>query len=457
MERPWLKFYSPNVAADLQVPDIFLPQILDETAGRFPKNPAVFFFGGKVNYAALSSHVNRFANALKGLGFKRGDRLGLLLANMPEVIISAYGALKAGGMAAFFDPLSEAEEIRRQLNDAAVETVVVLDLILPRVQGVFPQTKVKKWIIASVKDFLPFPRSYFFSLAARGRGLNVKVSRQPNYHFFMELIQSASSDPPPPNQGPGNPDEPAVIQYTSGTAGPAKGVLLSHRNLVANVLQAAVWAGDLEKGKEAFLSILPFHHSYGMTLAMNLPIYLGAMSVHLPRFETAQALAAIQKHRLTFFPVTPSMVGPLSTYLGLDKKKVSSLRPCWAIGGPLAEEAVNGFERILGNRIVPFYGLTEASPLTHAMPAAGTRKPASVGIPLPGTDARIVDLGDDGKDLPLGEPGELAVRGPQVMKGYWNNPQETSRVLRGGWLRTGDLARMDEEGFFYILGKVPNK
>jgi len=252
MEKTWLKFYGPKVPADLKVPDMLLPQILDEAASRSPKNPAVFFFGGKINYASLSAYVNRFANALPGLGFKRGDRLGLLLPNMPQVIISAYGAMKAGGMAAFFDPLIEAEEIRRQLNNASVETVVVLDLLLPRVQGIFPQTKVKKWIIASVKDFLPFPRNYFFSLAARGRGLNVKVERRPDYHFFMEFIQSSSSNPPPIDQGPGSPDEPAVIQYTSGTEGKPKGAVLNHRNLVANVLQAAAWSEDLEKGGGAF-------------------------------------------------------------------------------------------------------------------------------------------------------------------------------------------------------------
>lgn len=210
----------------------------------------------------------------------------------------------------------------------------------------------------------------------------------------------------------------------------------------------------MEEHKEAFLSILPIHHVYGMTLAMNLPIHLGATSVHLPRFDPTQATGTIRKHRLTFFPAAPSMVESLSTFPGLDRKKVHSLKFCWAIGGSLSEEAVQGFERIVGKPLIPAYGLTETSALTHAAPKAESKKSGSIGIPLPNTDARVVNPEDHSKILPVGEPGELVVQGPQVMKGYWNNEEATAKAMGDGWLHTGDLARMDEDGYFYILGRV---
>jgi long-chain acyl-CoA synthetase len=454
MERPWFKFYDACVPRSLSIPDISLPKFFDAAAGKFPRRPALLFFGSKMSYGELQANTNRFANALQTLGIKKGDHVGILLANMPQTVISTFGILKAGGVAVFFDPLIEPEEIRRQINDSGVETLVLLDLILPRVEKVFGQTRVKKFIFASVKDYLSFPRDFFFSLAAKGRGLHVKVVRKGNCHLFKEMVMAASPVSPPADLVPTDVHTGAIIQYTSGTEGPSKGVVLTHKNVVANTLQAASWYGNMEEHKEAFLSILPIHHVYGMTLAMNLPIHLGATSVHLPRFDPTQATGTIRKHRLTFFPAAPSMVESLSTFPGLDRKKVHSLKFCWAIGGSLSEEAVQGFERIVGKPLIPAYGLTETSALTHAAPKAESKKSGSIGIPLPNTDARVVNPEDHSKILPVGEPGELVVQGPQVMKGYWNNEEATAKAMGDGWLHTGDLARMDEDGYFYILGRV---
>ena len=229
---------------------------------------------------------------------------------------------------------------------------------------------------------------------------------------------------------------------------------LSHKNLVAAMLQAAAWIGEVEKGKEAFLSILPSHQAFGMTLAMNLPIYLAGMSIHLPQFEMAQFLSAVRKLQPSFFPASPSMIESLSTNPEIMKYKISSIKTCWSVGSALGEEDLQNFERKVGRKVSEAYGLTEASALTHANPLYGKRKVGSVGLPLPDTDAKIVDLESGEKEMPPGETGELVVKGPQVMKGYWNRPEETKRALRGGWLHTGDLARMDEEGFFYITGKL---
>ena len=330
----------------------------------------------------------------------------------------------------------------------------ILDIILPRVAKVFPQTRVKKFIVASVKEYLPFPRNFFFSLAAKGRGLNVNIPRQANFIPFKQMIQNTLLDPSSQAGASIGGSAEAVIQYTSGAEGSPKGVVLTHRNLVANARQAASWMGEGEKGKEAVLSILPFHHAYGMTLGMNLPILRGAASVQLPRFEMWQALASIHKQKITFFPASPSMVEALATNPLVSAKRVSSLKSCWAVGGAISEETIKGFERTMAARLIPFYGLTEASPLTHGAPVLGKRKEGSVGIPLPNTDARIVDPQDPAREKPVGEEGELIIRGPQVMKAYWKNPEETEKKLRDGWLRTGDLARMDEEGYFYILGKL---
>ncbi len=455
MTKPWLKYYDPHVPQKLEYPNLLLPRILDEAADRFPEKMAVFFFGGKIPYGALRAHANQFAHALMATGFRPGDRLGILLPNMPQAMISAFGAWKAGGMAVFFDPLLEADELKRQFNETGIEAIVVFDLVLRRIDPVFYQTKLKHFIIAGVKDYLPFPRGLLFSLAARGRGLHVKIARKPNVHLFKEFLLSGRSDQP--GKETGSPQDPAVIEYTRGTTGPPKGVLLTHKTLMANVLQAAAWMGMGEKGKEGFLSIVPFHEAYGLTMAMNLPVYLGAFSVHQPQFETHPVLTLVKKLQPSFFPASPKMIEYLATYLHLEKYPVSKIKAIWSMGNPVEEDAFGNLERRIGRKIVEGYGLTEASPLTHANPVHGTRKAGSIGIPLPDTDARIVDPQDGEKEMPVGESGELAVQGPQVMKGYWKKEEETARALRKGWLHTGDLARMDEDGFFYLLGRIGKK
>ena len=454
MERPWLKFYEPHVPHPLEYPEVLFPKILDDAADQFPGRAAVFFFGGKIQYGPLRAQANQFANALKEIGFGKGDRLGLLLANMPQSIISAFGAMKAGGAAVFFDPLAGEEELQRQFNDAKVEILVALDLILPRVDKIFSRTGLKQFIITGVKDFLPFPKDFLFSLAAKGRGMNVKVASKPNIKLFKEFLISGQPGSPAWEGSPPDPKEVAAIQYTSGTSGPSKGVLLTHKNLMANVLQVSAWIGSLEKGGETFLSVPAFHQAYGMTMGMNLPIYLAAMTIHLPRFETLQVLSAVKKHHPSFFPALPSMIETLSSYPNAAEYKISSIQNWWSMGAALTEEVLQKFERKTGKRVCEGYGLTEASPLTHANPLNGKQKAGSVGIPLPDTDARIVDPASGEKEMPVGEVGELIVKGPQVMKGYWNKPEETAKVLRQGWLYTGDMARMDEDGYFYITGKI---
>lgn len=451
MEKPWLKFYDPHVPPSLEYPAVPLTKVLDDAADQFAGNLGVFFFGGKVTYGELRARANQFAGALKGIGFRRGSRLGVLVANMPQAIISAFGAWKAGAEVAFLDPLAENEELLRQITETGVEALVALDLILPRVDPIFSKTQVKNFIITGVKDFLPFPRDLLFSLAAKGKGIHVKVARKPNVHLFKEWILTGRSDTPPEEI---NPEATAAIFYTRGTSGRPKGVLLAHRNLLANLLQISTWLGKLEMGREGFVAIPPFHQPYGLMMGMLLPVSLAALSLQMPRFETLQVLQEIKKHQPSFFPASPEMIERLATYLGIEKYKISSIKTFWSTGQALPEEDLQNFERRVGRKVSEGFGLTEAAAFTHLNPMAGKRKTGSIGLPLPDTEAKIVAPANSEREMPAGESGELIIRGPQVMKGYLGGPEETSRVIRDGWLHTGDLARMDEEGYFFLAGRV---
>ncbi len=373
---------------------------------------------------------------------------------MPQAIISAFGVFKAGGTAVFFDPREEEEKLECQINDSGVETVVVLDLLLRRIDPLFAQTRLKNFIIAGVKDFLPFPRNILFSLAARGRGIHVKLAQKPNIYPFPEFLQKGRPDPPTVEGDPLSADDAAVVEYTSGKTSAPKGVLLTHKNLVANVLQVFSWFNHWQKGKENFFSILPCHQALGMTLAVNLPIYLAAGAIHQPRFDPIQFLNTVKAQGPSAFPALPSMVEALVWNPTLDRYKVSAIQVFWSVGPSLAQEVLENFEKKTGRRVTEGYGLTEAAPLTHLHPFLGERRPKSMGIPLPDTDAKIVDVQDGKTELAPGKTGELLIRGPQVMKEYWNRPEDTARVLREGWLHTGDLAWMDEDGFCYYVDRI---
>jgi long-chain acyl-CoA synthetase len=454
MEKPWLKFYDPGVPPEIEIPEAPLAKILDDAADEFPGHSAFFFFGGKITYAALRSYADQFARALAGIGFQSGQRVGIILPNMPQAVITFHGTLKAGGTVVYFDPLSEEEELERRVKDSGVEILVVLDLILPRVDPVFARTKVKQFIIATVKEFLPFPRNVLFSLGAKARGMDVKIAKKENVHPFQPFLVGAG---PSGSGQAGNgeisnrPEELAVIQYAGENAQETRGVLLTHQNLLANLKQISSWMGASERGKEIVLSIAPFHEAYGMNLGMNLPLYLGAMSIQQPKFEEAQVLTALKKIRPTIFPALSFMIQPLT--VADFRGRPGGLKVSWSMGGPIPVEVAERYEHQAGGRICECYG-PEGSALTHANPLRGTRKAGSVGLPLPGTDARIVDAATGENEMPVGQSGELIVKGPQVTKGYWNRPAETGKAIRRGWLHTGDQARMDEDGFFFILGKI---
>lgn len=453
MIHPWLRFYDPHVPRSLSYPEISVAHLLAEAAAECPEKAAIYFFGSKLKYKTIQDHVQQFAQALISMGFLPGERLGIILPNMPQTIVGILGAMKAGGVAVLFDPLKEAAEIKKQLNAAQVEFLLILDLVWRRIKHIFPETKVRHFIIAGVKDYLSFPKNYFFQYAAKGKGIYVKILPEPQISLYADFLKKGEqliANIPETNRRIA---EEAAIFFTKGTTGLAKGVVLTYKNLIANFSQIKAWVGFPDKVAGPFLSVAPFHRGYGFILGMVLPIYLKTSIILFPHFDINQILPLFKKYRPYFFPANPAMIERMATYLGLEKFHVQDMKICWSGEGALAEEERESFEKKVGRKVCETYGLTEATALTHAQPVSGKGKLGSVGLPLPDTEAKIVDLEGGQRELPLGEVGELIVKGPQVMKGYFLRPEISNLVLREGWLFTGDLARMDEEGYFYIIGR----
>jgi long-chain acyl-CoA synthetase len=451
VEKPWLNFYEEGISASLAYPDLTLGNVLKETARKFPSRPALVFYGKKMTYAELDALANRFANALTRLGVGKGDRVALMLPNIPQMVISFYGTLKTDAVAVATNPLYHEHELEVQLNDCGAQTLVALDIFYPVISHVLPMTRVKNLILCGIKDFLPFPLNLLYPLKAGMDGKRVRVRQAPDIYNFMKLLKGESSGDPGIQASPA---DTAILQYTGGTTGVPKGAILTHRNLVVNAVQCRAWLLIRNEGEDRIMAVLPFFHVYGLTAAMNFSVLIAAEMILLPKFHTTEVLDAIAKYQPTFFPGIQAMYLAISNHPRIHKYDLTSIKAAISGAGPLMHEVQEKFEQLTRARIVEGYGLSEASPVTHANPVYGRRKVGSIGLPWPDTEAKIVDIETGEKILPVGKAGELVVRGPQVMKGYWNMPEETALTLRNGWLHTGDIARMDEEGYFYIVGRI---
>ncbi len=449
--RPWTRSYEPAVPLSLTYPDSTLGDMLTRTARTFPGNTALLFFGKKISYDELDRQVNQFAQALTSLGVRKGDRVALMLPNIPQMVIAYYGTLRTGAIAVATNPLYHEHELEVQLKDSGAETLVAVDMFYPVISPVLPRTGVKRLILCGIKDYLPFPLNLLYPIKAKLEKQWVRVKREPPIHDFLTLLSAA---PATPVQSAVSPDDTAILQYTGGTTGIPKGAVLTHRNLVANALHNKVWLVGGKEGEEKILAVIPFFHVYGMTTAMNLGVLLGAELILLPKFHTKEVLECINKYRPTIFPGIQAMYLAIGNYPKINKYDLTSIKAAISGAGPLMHEVQERFEHLTKARIVEGYGLSEASPVTHCNPVFGRRKLGSIGLPFPDMDAMIVDLETGEKAMPVGETGELVVKGPQVMKGYWNKPEETAQALRGGWLHTGDIARMDEEGYFFIVDRI---
>lgn len=430
-EKSWLTHYPESIASTITIPDIHLGQILQETTAQYPSNNALSFFGNKISYQQLFGISQAFTSALQNNQVQKGDRVAIMLPNCPQYVMAYYGILSAGAIVTQLNPMLVEREIEYILNDSGAETIVVFDALYPRVKSVQARTSLKNIIVVSLQpsgqDFSP--DDSFESFLAKGNGKVNPVTIEPEHDV-------------------------AVLQYTGGTTGRSKGAMLTHRNIVANVIQSyEFFKEELVIGKDKCLTVIPLFHVFGMTSCMNLSIYTAAESIMLPRFELEEVLNTIKSEQPTIFPGVPTMYVAINSHPRAEEYGINSIRSCNSGSAPMPVELLREFEAKTGSQILEGYGLSEASPTTHCNPPFAERKPGSVGIGFPNTEYKIVDLATGTQELPFGELGEVIIKGPQVMKGYWNMPEETANTLRDGWLFTGDIAKVDEDGFLYIVDR----
>lgn len=441
-EAPWLSAYDAGVPPALEVPGTLLTRALERSARRWPRRAALWSAAGALSYQQLLSEVQRFSAVLASLGVRAGDRVMLFLPNSPQSVVAFYGALWRGAVAVLMAPDTPEPLLRAQIADCS-----------PKV-GVAPR---------------PLPEGLAEALRQVGPEVLLLTSGREYTRSMRGLLRLRRKEPAPDGRlrrwrqemrrahdgfpcEPVDPEAPAVIEYTGGTTGMPRGVVLTHRSLGANVAQLVAWDPRLREGAERIVGALPFSHAYGLTACLNLGLRVGATLLLMPEFTVDGVLEVCARFRPTLFPGVPVFYTALLNRRDLRQRGLDCLRACLSGSAPLPVEIQEGFEKVSRGRLVEGYGMTEASPVTHANPLYGRRRSGSIGLPLPGTEARIVDV-ETGRDLPPGRVGELLVRGPQLMQGYWGNPQETARVLRDGWLHTGDLAQRDAEGWFFVINR----
>ena len=443
-ERPWLDNYESGVPYTVGIPNIPLHHLLRSAVRRFPNRPAIFFEERRLSYRRLNHEVNRFANALITLGVGQGARVILLMPNVPQMVIGFYGTMKAGATAVFVPPVIEPEEIVRQIKETESSVLVTLSIWAGLAKQIRDTCGIPHVVLTDPADYLSPPKF----LISRWRNRNYAL---PNSVQWIDLLGGKSNKSPTVDVAS---EDLAVIQYTGGTTAQSKGVMLSHRNLVANALQTRHWLPDAVEGRERFLCVVPIFHSYGLTTAMNVPVSLGAAMILKPQFQVLDTLKTIRNYQPTIFPGVPSMYMAINNFRGARNYGIQSIKACISGSAPLPVEVQEAFEKLTKGRLVEGYGLTEASPVTHANPLGEKRKVGTIGVPLPSTEAIIVDLAHRTKEVKPGQLGELAVRGPQVMLGYWKDPKATRGVLTDdGWLLTGDVAQVDEDGYFRIIAR----
>ena len=451
-EKPWLAHYPKEIPAALAYPDQPLSLFLTKAAAKYRDKTAIYFLGKELSYKALHESALKLASYLKKLGIQKGDRVAIMLPNTPQAVISFYGVLYAGAVVVQFNPLYKEREIEYQLKDCGAKIMIVLDLLYPRVQKIIQSTDAEQVIVTAIKDYLPFPKNVIYPFIQKKQtGLIVDIENRSNNHFFTKIMEETAVNEEAVQIDVEN--DPAVLQYTGGTTGFPKGVMLTHKNLVANASMCGAWMYKYRPGEEVLLGVIPFFHVYGMTTVMILGVMQGYKMVLLPKFEVKTTLKTIHKQKPTIFPGAPTIYIGLLNDPDISKYDLSSVDACISGSAPLPVEVQQKFEEITGGKLVEGYGLTETSPVTHANFFWGPRVKGSVGVPWPDTEAVVLSL-QTGKPVEKpGEKGEIAIKGPQVMKGYWNRPEETVQSFKDGWFLTGDIGYMDEQGFFYIVDR----
>lgn len=450
-DKPWLKHYDNGVPHNIDYERICLPEKIEGVAMNYPDRPALIFMGYSLTYKQLIDMRDRFARCLDDFGVKQGDRVAILLPNVIPCVVAYTAILKIGAIVVMNNPLYTNRELEHQFKDSDAKVLVTLDLLVKRMVELRPKTAIKQIVYTSIGDYLPFPKNLLFPLVAKKKKLAADVEPADQLYKWKDLIKSHEPLAPAPTI---DLDDIAMLQYTGGTTGVSKGVMLTHSNLIKQPQALDAWFPEFIEGDyEIMLGALPFFHIFGISCSMNLALCAGWSNVLVPKPQPKELLETFNKFKPTFAPLVPTMLIGMLHHPDMEKTDLSSIKGCFSGSAPLPVEVIKTFQEKTGASISEGFGMTESSPVTHSNPFKGQRKIGSIGLPLPDTDARIVSLDDGETDVPVGEIGELLVRGPQVMKGYWNRPEATRDTIRDGWLYTGDIAKMDEDGYFYIVDR----
>ncbi|MGG6359324.1 long-chain-fatty-acid--CoA ligase [Peribacillus frigoritolerans] len=449
--KPWQAIYPEQIPAVLSYEDKPLYSFLKESAEEFPDKVSIHFQGKELTFREVHESALKFAAYLKNIGLQKGERVAVMLPNCPQGVISFFGILMAGGVVVQTNPTYTERELEYQMKDSGAKMILVMDILFPRVSAVASRTDIEHIIVTAIKEYLPFPKNLIYPFIQKKQyGIVINVEHEGNHHLFSEIMKRKITEEVDTVPIDVNNDL-ALLQYTGGTTGFPKGVMLTHKNLLANTKMCNAWLYKNKRGEERILAILPFFHVYGMTTVLVLSVMEGNTMIIMPKFDVEATLKTIQKQKPTMFPGAPTMYIGLLNHPDIAKYDLSSINACISGSASLPLEVQEQFEKITGGKLVEGYGLSETSPVTHAnFIWDQPRVKGSVGLPWPDTDSAILSL-ESNEELPPNEIGEIAIKGPQVMKGYWNRPDETEKTFKNGWLLTGDLGYMDEQGFFYVV------
>jgi len=447
-ERPWHASYSPGVPPEIEIRKITMAEALSNTARKYPNEVAYIYMGKKITYRDLEGLVNRFARALKALGVRRGDKVAMLLPNIPQVAIADHACYRLGAVTAMNNPLYTERELAYQLDDSDARVVVTLDLLLPRLVKIRNQTKIDTIITCHINDFLPFPVKQLFPFVKKD--MYRKITTQTGVYQFMDLLKA---HPEAPVQSEAAWDDLAALIYTGGTTGVSKGAMLTHENISAVIQIFRAWFPDLKDTGESLLGVYPVFHSAGYSVSQNFPFWSGWTCVLVPRPTPEAIVEQLRKFRPSFLPGVPTIYTGLLQNAEFRSMDLSFVKGYFGGAAPLPDDTVNELKTLHGAIINDVYGATENTAFATCTPWKGRVKSGTVGVPLPNTDIKIVDIETGETQMKTGQSGEVCIKGPQVMAGYYKKPDETAAALRDGWFYTGDIGVFDEDGYLSIVDR----